>query len=156
MTTIKFHHAGLAVPDLEKAIQFYCGVFGFTILQRINWDSTQVEWPVKVTGVANSMVKGVQLQGDNGFLELFEWIQPESTGKPTQAHQFGITHLAFQVQNINQVYEQFIAHGGTSHGKPSPVGKAIAIYCQDPFGNLIELLQIVKEDAPFDLRRLGN
>ncbi|MEM7116021.1 MAG: hypothetical protein AAF614_26505 [Chloroflexota bacterium] len=52
------------------------------------------------------------------------------------------------------VYEQFLAAGGTAHGKPFPVGKAIAIYCRDPFGNIVELLEIVQDDAPFDLKRL--
>ena len=154
MTTLGLHHAGLVVPDLDQAIVFYCAVFGYTVLQRIDWDSADVDWPEKVTGVTDSKVRGVQLQGENGFLELFEWIRPKSTDQPANANSYGITHLAFQVTDIMIVFERFLAAGGTAHGKPSPVGKAIAIYCRDPFGNIIELLEIVKADAPFDLRRL--
>lgn len=151
---INFHHAGIVVPDLERAIEFYCDALGYTVLQRIDWNSAEVDWPEKVTGVANSAVRGVQLQGENGFLELFEWVRPQATDHPANANSYGITHLAFQVTDIMTVYERFLAAGGTAHGQPSPVGKAIAIYCRDPFGNIIELLEIVKEDAPFDLRRL--
>ncbi|MEM7032776.1 MAG: VOC family protein [Chloroflexota bacterium] len=152
--SVHIHHAGIAVPDLEQAIEFYCTVFGYTVLQQIDWDSANVDWPEKVIGVSASVVHGVQLQGANGFLELFEWVHPNPSGHPLQPYNFGITHLAFQVVDIMSVYQQFLAAGGTAHGKPSPVGKAIAIYGRDPFGNIIELLEIVKDDAPFDLNKL--
>ncbi|MEM7116022.1 MAG: VOC family protein [Chloroflexota bacterium] len=62
MTSYNLHHAGIVVPDLERAIEFYCDVFGYTVLQRIDWDSANVEWPEKVTAVSNSVVRGVQLR----------------------------------------------------------------------------------------------
>ncbi len=150
---VGFHHPGLVVPDLEQARTFYCEVFEFEVLKYIGWDGTEVEWPDKIIGLPNSVAKGVQLKGKNGFLELFEYQQPPPTDNPAQrqASDFGIRHLAFQVIDIQAIYDRFLAAGGTSHSKPFPVGQAIALYCRDPFGNIIELLEFIEDKAGFDL-----
>ena len=158
MTIVGFHHVGIVVPDLAQAERFYCEVFELEIVGRFEMDTAQQDWVHKVTGLEDAAGRAVQLKGKNGFLELFEFIRPSSQNDGSQPSptQQGYAHIAFQVTGIDQVLQRLIEAGGSSHGPPHPVGKAIAIYCRDPFGNIIELLEFVKDDAPFDLSKTSR
>ena len=154
MTIVGFHHVGIVVPNLKQAERFYCEVFELEVIGRFEMDTTQQDWVSKVTGLEDAAGKAVQLKGKNGFLELFEFTRPTSKSDDAQdtPTQRGFAHIAFQVTGIDQALKRLIEAGWSSHGPPHPVGKAIAIYCRDPFGNTVELLEFVKDDAPFDLK----
>ena len=136
-----FAHAALVVPDLEKARQFYEAMFGFERCGTEGWsNSAQAD---QGTGLKNSASAGYMLKGHNCFLELFEFASPAQVGlQPAAlgAHELGIRHLAFYVDDVWQEFERLKALGGIPMNEP--VGNeemGWAIYCRDPFGNIIEL-----------------
>lgn len=135
-----FHHAGLSVPDLEKAREFYEQLLGFKVVGEENWDAPN---PVYDQGVAlkNSAARGYLMQGSNTYLELFEYVSPKPTGNPLGrgANDFGISHLCFQVDDVQLEYRRLQNLGGIVMNQPIefPDGGG-AVYCRDPFGNLIE------------------
>ena len=146
------------MPDLEKATQFYCDVFELEVIGQFEMDTAKQDWVHNVTGLEDVSGIAAQLKGKNGFIELFQFNRPTlilNDEKPTAA-QLGFAHIAFQVSDIHQVYQRLVKAGGSAHGPPSPVGKAIALYCRDPFGNIVELLEFVEEDAKFDLKETGR
>ena len=63
----------------------------------------------------------------------------------------GIAHIAFQVTDIDMVFDNFKAAGGVVHNSPVKVGEGYSIYCRDPFGNIIELMEIGDDEPDFDL-----
>ena len=150
---IGFHHPGIVVSNLERAAQFYGEVFGFQPIRRDDWDDTASEIVERVIDVKGSAAKCLLLKGPNCFLELFEYIKPKSHGNPhlRRANDYGLAHLAFQVSDIWAAFEAVKSAGGGIHGDPVKLGDGYAIYCRDPFGNIIELAQIGAEEPDFNL-----
>lgn len=151
---LAFAHAGLVVPDLDAARDFYAAMFGFTVVGEESWkDNPVVD---EIIGSSGSASRTLMMAGHNCFLELFEYsaplqgeVQPESLGP----HEPGIRHLAFYVDDCRAEYERLLSLGGQVLGKPR-VG---VVYCRDPFGNIVELCEIPddKED-PRDLPGLSG
>ena len=78
-----------------------------------------------------------------------------SLASDRRASDHGYTHLAFQVTDFDTVLARFLAAGGSvikplTNARP---GGAKIHYCRDPFGNIIELLEM-PEQARTRLRNL--
>lgn len=149
-----FAHPGLVVSDLEKARTFYEKMFGFRYFGDEGWhDNATVD---KAIGVAGSACKGVTLAGHNCYLELFEFSLPDAEGpspRDSGPNDLGIRHLAFFVDDCRAEYQRLLDLGGEMLGEPSDLGGGIyAVYCRDPFGNIIELAELPsKEEDPRNL-----
>ena len=150
---IGFHHPGLVVPDLEAAQKFYAAALDFEYIRDYGWDQSSSELAEQVIGVAGSTTRCVLMKCGNCFLELFGYLTPAPQGDPIQrrACDYGIAHLAFQVQDINAVFRQFVAAGGVAHNEPVQSGEGWSTYVRDPFGNIIELMQLGGDEPDFDL-----
>jgi len=158
-----FHHAGISVPNLEAARTFYEKLLGFKVVGEESWEAPNPIYDQGV-GLKNSQAKGYLLQGSNTYLELFEYSAPVPVGDPSErsANDYGITHLCFQVDDVDKEYERLQTLGGVVMNAPIkfPQGGG-AVYCRDPFGNLIEFttagegypavrdLPAVTEEVPF-------
>jgi catechol 2,3-dioxygenase-like lactoylglutathione lyase family enzyme len=123
---LAFAHPCLVVPDLEKARQFYERMFGFEVIGEEGWkDSRELD---QATGL------------------LFEFQAPESEGRQPRfldAHEPGIRHLAFYVDDCWAEYQRLQDLGGMAMGVPAgDDDNGYAVYCRDPFGNIIELAEI--------------
>jgi len=145
----KFHHAGLVVPDLEKANKFYQQLLGLTEVSRFQWGKNQPEGEVSgdkiasIINLENSAAKAIMLKGENYNLELFEYSAPaqrgdSATDRPCDP---GIAHIAFEFEDINKACTDLKNAGGTLHGDPVMLGGTWVIYGRDPFGNIVELMQ---------------
>lgn len=149
-----FAHPGLVVPDLEKAKTFYEEMFGFRHFCDEGWsDSPVVD---RAIGIQGSACKGYTLAGHNCYLELFEFSAPARVGPPPGKlgpHAHGIRHLAFFVDDCRAEYQRLLDLGGEMLGEPTDIGEGVhAVYCRDPFGNIIELAEPPTREE--DLRNL--
>ena len=156
---LAFAHPGIVVPDLEKAIEFYSLMFGFKVIGHESWqDSDAYDLAI---GLKGSAAKGVMMAGHNCHIEIFEYSAPLPTIASPEtflAHETGIRHIAFYVDNPKKELDRLIALGGSALGQlPSGGG---AVYARDPFGNMIELCKIPSpEESPENLpgvKKLGN
>ena len=140
---VMFHHFGIVVPDLEKASQFYQQALGFEEQYRFSWEAEQNSLAEQVIDIKNSAAHVVMLKGAGCHLELFEYSAPEPRGDPQseRASDRGIAHLAFTFDDVDAAWQRFKDAGGVMHNKPVNLGGTMAIYCRDPFGNIIELMQ---------------
>ena len=139
---LAFAHPGIVVPDLEKAIDFYAKAFGFRLLSdQEGWkNSPETD---RAIGCPNSASRGAMLAGHNCFLELFQYSSPAQTASPPGqflAHEPGIRHIAFYVDDVKKEFQRFLSVGGEPLGEL--VEGATAIYGRDPFGNIIELAEV--------------
>ena len=154
-----FAHPGLVVSDLEKARTFYEKMFGFRYFCDEGWhNSATVD---EAIGVAGSACKGVTLAGHNCYLELFEFSAPDRQGPSPGTlgpHDLGIRHLAFFVDDCRAEYHRLLELGGEVLGEPADLGGGVyAVYCRDPFGNIIELAELPsKDEDPRNLRGVDS
>ena len=156
---LAFAHPGIVVPDLEKAINFYHQMFGFRVIGNEGWENSDAY--DQAIGVKGSAAKGVIMAGHNCHIELFEYSAPEPIIDPPEtflAHETGIRHIAFYVDDPQKELDRLVSLGGSALGCLPEGGGAV--YARDPFGNMIELCKIPSpEESPENLpgvKKLGN
>ena len=134
-------HHGIVVPDIDKAFEFYRDVVGMKV--RDGPRESKGGPTEGVVGYKDTHMKiGHLTAPDGGVLELIQYINPPPKERPDQWERslIGATHLSFQVDDVDKVFQEFMDAGGK---KLSPVQKfpdgRQEAYLQDPFGNWIEL-----------------
>jgi methylmalonyl-CoA/ethylmalonyl-CoA epimerase len=93
-------HVGIAVPDLDAAIEHYTSAYGMTCVhQEVNEEQ----------GVREAMMA----VGDSGsYLQLLAPLSPESTiGKFLEKSGPGIQQMAYRVDSIDEVSEHLRSRG---------------------------------------------
>lgn len=137
-----FGHPGIVVSDLEAAREFYQKMFGFEVAHFESWTADNVRYNQAI-GLSHSAASGYVLRGHNCYLELFQYSSPKSSDsrpKQLQAHDLGVRHLCFIVDNVWDEWRRLQGLGG--YAMNDPVGDeefGWVVYCRDPFGNIIEL-----------------
>ncbi|WP_449403327.1 lactoylglutathione lyase family protein [Exiguobacterium artemiae] len=143
-----FSHIGLSVPNLEQAISFYSEVMGWYIIMEPS-DVVEDDSPI---GVMCPDVFGAgwgkfriahMATGDRVGIELFEFPNNEQPDNNFEFWKTGIFHYAIQDPDIEGMVEKIVAHGGKQRmpiREYYPGEKPYRmVYCEDPFGNLVEL-----------------
>jgi catechol 2,3-dioxygenase-like lactoylglutathione lyase family enzyme len=98
------------------------------------------------------------MAGHNCYLELFQYSSPAQTApQPGQylAHEPGIRHIAFYVDDVKKEFERVVGAGAEPLGEL--VDGATAVYVRDPFGNIIELAEVPNpQENPTTLPGVGS
>jgi catechol 2,3-dioxygenase-like lactoylglutathione lyase family enzyme len=135
------HHPALSVPDMQKALDFYCGVLGFEVVMEAEIpsgiDPMNAAFGVEDAGCAVRMIRK-----GNSCIELFHFAANASgadTARPVDRH--GITHIALATDDYQRDYDHLAAHGVAFNTPPMGESPARWAYGRDPFGNVIELLE---------------
>ena len=144
------HHPALAVPDMQRAREFYCGVLGFEVAMEAEIPSG-IDAMNAAFGVADAGCKVCLIRKGNSAIELFEFRSGEKgeTRRPVNRH--GITHLALATDEYQKDYDYLLAHGVAFNTPPNGEAPYRWSYGRDPFGNVIELLEHAP-NAPTGLR----
>ncbi|MEJ2098431.1 MAG: VOC family protein [Desulfobacterales bacterium] len=136
-----WHHTAMAVQDMERAKNFYCDLLGF----EIDWERPAYagEPFEKVVGMPNASAHVVMLKGYGSRLELFRYHNPQGcVSEPKRQCDFGLTHFAFTVKNIHEIYERLSAAGVEFNCPPQNLRPGVwGTYMKDPEGTTIELVQ---------------
>lgn len=144
-----FSHVGISVPDIERAVQFYTEALGLYLVvppSEIN-EGDDVVANVMLTEAVKPGWKRVRMAhlstADGIGIELFEFEGAKKTGKDYRYRESGIFHFALQDPDIEQLAKRIVEHGGK---QTMPVREFVPgdkpykmVYCEDPFGNIIEL-----------------
>jgi predicted enzyme related to lactoylglutathione lyase len=149
--SIKFVHTNLIAKDWKKLSLFYCDVFGCkpTYPER----DLSGEWLEKITEINGVKVRGVHLSlpgFENGpTLELFQYVPENLRSSDPSISRQGFGHIAFHVDNVEDILERVIEHGGKLFGevvkKHYPeLGLLTVAYTKDPEGNFVELQNWLK------------
>ncbi|RDB33723.1 lactoylglutathione lyase family protein [Exiguobacterium sp. RIT594] len=143
-----FSHIGLSVPNLEQAISFYSEVMGWYIIMEPS-DVVEDDSPIGVmcTDVFGAGWEKFRIAhmatGDRVGIELFEFPNNEQPDNNFEFWKTGIFHYAIQDPDIEGMVEKIVAHGGKQRmpiREYYPGEKPYRmVYCEDPFGNLVEL-----------------
>jgi len=147
------HHTAISTGNLDRALAFYRDLLGFRVLFEEAWP-VGTETADKITGLQDSAARSVMLHAGNAVIELFQYEspapRPSDPQRPVCDH--GITHICFDVRDIDAEYERLKAAGMRFHCPPQDVGVGQkTTYGRDPDGNVIELQEVLDEQSPLAL-----
>lgn len=143
---IKYVHTNIVAKNWGKLVDFYIKVFGCSIVPPIrNYKGKDLDSAVNIKDVALNGVH-LRLPGYNKSgptLEIFSY-SPALKKQNRKVNTPGITHIAFEVNDVNKLYQKVITNGGKKVGKIITLkrsdGKKVTwCYVKDPEGNMIEL-----------------
>ena len=107
---IKFVHTNIIARDWQKLAQFYIDVFDCKPLYPER--DLKGEWMDKLTNINNVHIKGIHLSlpgYKNGpTLEIFSYNVSEIREKSPNVNAQGFGHIAFHVDNVEEVLEKLI------------------------------------------------
>jgi catechol 2,3-dioxygenase-like lactoylglutathione lyase family enzyme len=141
-------HINIVVTDLERSVEFYTKILGFTEKRRGHLEG---EWIESVTGIKNICADVVFISIESGpRIELLCYKTPE--GKTYDANSLpnttGLRHIAFQVDDMESAVKRLKDAGVRIVGGPASVpesvinhdsGRKTLCYFLDPDGTLLEL-----------------
>ena len=137
-------HTGITVTNLERALAFWRDVLGFQLSHRPHQTGKLAS---EITGVPGAEISIAVLKGYGHKIELLEYLAP-----PERQHfrprpcDVGSVHVAFVVDNLDDVLERIAASGWKAAGNPQTLqrgpntGKRV-VYVRDPDGTTIEFMQ---------------
>lgn len=128
---LRIDHIGIIVQELDAALQTYCDMMGFRLLQRIT--------------IAEQLVEAAFLDGGNGTIELIAPTDSTSgTARFLQTRGEGTHHICFEVEDIEASLAAFAAQGlRLIDEKPRQGvhGLVAFVHPKATHGTMIELLQ---------------
>jgi catechol 2,3-dioxygenase-like lactoylglutathione lyase family enzyme len=143
-------HVGVTVTDLERAVRWYGDALGLEELgpaievraDRGHGGAVAAD----VFGTRFGRFRQAHLAGANGVaVELFEFLEPPTQRRRANFEYWrtGIFHVCFAVGDVERAAERIVAAGGRRRSTrvwPIFPGEPYrTCYCEDPFGNVIEL-----------------
>jgi len=132
------HHPALSVPDMQQALDFYCGVLGFEVVMEVDLPGGIMETPFDVE---DATCKVRMISKGASCIELFEFAAAPEGDPKRPVHKHGITHVALASDDVPADYETLRAAGVRFNTPPQGESPQMWCYGRDPFGNVIELLE---------------
>jgi len=136
------HHVALAVSDMERSLAFYRDLLGMEVTLDGRLAGPGLD---RVLGLEGVDTRRVWLAAFGITLELFEFASPR--GKPFppdfRVCDGGYTHLGFQVENIQGLYENLAAKGVSFISPPTQIREgAVGCYLRDPDGMVLSFVEL--------------
>lgn len=134
------HHPAIAVPDIDAALAFYCGVVGFEVVMEADLPSG-IEAMNEAFGIADAGCKVRMLKKGGSQLEVFEFSNQQQGDEQRPVNKTGITHFALVSDDIASDYDHLQENGVVFNAALFGAAPSRFAYGRDPFGNVIELLE---------------
>jgi catechol 2,3-dioxygenase-like lactoylglutathione lyase family enzyme len=138
-------HVGIVVDDLAAATEF------FAELGMVPQGDGSVDgrWVDRVVGLEGVQVDFAMMEtpDGNGGLELIKFQSPPSEGddRPAPANTRGIRHIAFLVEDIDDVLARLQARGAELVGEVEQYEDIYRLcYLRGPAGIIIELAERIR------------
>jgi lactoylglutathione lyase len=143
-------HFSFTVSDLDRSVDFYCGLLGMQL--RLRQDQVN-EYTRKLVGYPDAALKVAQLSlagtsiGPSGHvLELVQFVVPACPAHPPGTAFPNSAHLAFVVDDIASEYKRLTEAGVSFRSEPVSITAGAnrggaSVYFLDPDGITLELLQ---------------
>lgn len=143
---MKYVHTNIISSNWKELARFYIQAFDCKLL--LPQRDLSGQWLAQGTAVPNAHIKGAHLRlpgyGKNGpTLEIFEYHKMEEQ-TPAVSNRKGFGHLAFEVDNVQEVMDKALTLGGQNYGQIAKrhidgLGTLTFVYIKDPEGNIIEI-----------------
>lgn len=150
-------HVCITVQDIEKALDFYCGVLGMHSTGSLRGETAEgslLGFPGQTIKINADHLEGSAKIDSATVIDLIEYVVPETfvgDGPVKEMNKVGINRMAFGVDNLLGVYAELKQRDDVEFiCEPvllnSPTGGyLLAVSFYDPFGNFLEFLEHVAE-----------
>lgn len=133
----RWHHTGIAVADIDRALTFYRETLGISVAFEARGMTDLIESITGVPGLRADLVQCASHLGD----QVLEFIQfhnvPESAPEILPIRP-GRVHTAYLVPDLEHAIAATVAAGGQMLGSITEFDEGRAVYCADSSGNVIE------------------
>jgi glyoxylase I family protein len=133
-----WHHTGLAVSDLSKALNFYREAFDFEPVFEALDMSDLIQGITGVVGLRADLVQ-CKSKISEQVLELIEFRNIPEVFDSMLPIMPGRAHTAFLVPELETAIEELERQGGRLLGAITSFEEGRAAYCADGAGNALEL-----------------
>ncbi len=128
MNLNKVNHIAIIASNIEKSIEFYVNVLGFSIIRKV-YREERDSWKVDLA------------LHDEYLIELFTF--PDAPKRLSYPEALGLRHLAFSVDDMNACITELNAKGvKTEDVRVDPFTGYKCVFFADPDGLPIELVEI--------------
>ena len=142
-------HIAICVADLERSLEFYRDILGLTVKLHTTQDMAErpgaesaemYERPRTARTVANVWFD--ESHSPQPFLVLTSHPGDQVSGEPIKLDQKGISHISFEVENVQAYAKELIAKGvplaGTMEDFTDSSGNVRTFFVYDPDGILVQ------------------
>ena len=140
-------HAGITVSDLDRSLEFYCGLLGLELRWRRLYEEREITRIVGVPEATGLEIAMLRVPGGDFDVELIEYHGCESPSGSSPPSHHGTGHFCVFVTGIDALYEE-LRERGVQFRSDGPVemcagpnkgGKSL--YSLDPDGYIFEFHQ---------------
>ena len=156
VTPVAVNHIGLTVPDIFAAIDWYGAVFGFNLVmgpRLLEAAEAATQESGSVMGPRFRRAYQAHLLAGNGVgIELFQFLDPPVDEREDEMvfWRRGLFHFCVTDPDIDGRAARIVAHGGKRRTETyafAPGRPWQLIYCEDPWGTIIELFSHTYAEA---------
>jgi catechol 2,3-dioxygenase-like lactoylglutathione lyase family enzyme len=140
-------HAGITVSDLDRSLEFYCGLLRLELLWRRLYEEPEVRRIVGVPEATGLDIAMLRVPGSDLEIELIEYRGCERHSGSARPCDYGTGHFCVFVTEIEALHEELRARG-VSFRSDGPVvmtaganAAGSSLYALDPDGYVFELHQ---------------
>lgn len=143
------NHVAISVPDIEAAGKWYTEILGFHQLKPIATADRAAAPNAAIFKIYPDDLQKVKIgafSAGNGMgVEFFEFVEPKITAE-TRADfrkdykRGGLFHFGVTTPDVDALCEKAVKAGARKLGETVPVYDYDALYIEDPWGNVIELI----------------
>lgn len=142
-----FSHLAIGVPDIQASARFYREVFGFEPAS--GTFTASGDDMVRLLEVPDADLEALFMRKDGLFIELLRYENSFSRRElPLMDNEYGYVHLSFRVSDLEDTLRKVDELGGTAlhdtriaMDMPGAEHPTTFMFCLDPDGNRIELIQ---------------
>jgi catechol 2,3-dioxygenase-like lactoylglutathione lyase family enzyme len=139
------HHTCITVSDLERSIRFYRDMLGLELVMTEESERSGDDRSESL-GVTGAKVRLAILRAGDAQVELIEYVTAKGRPYDRKNNDVGAMHIAFQVEDIDAIYQRMLDHGVRFTSPPAtiPAGPMEGwrwTYFFDPDGVSLEIIQ---------------
>jgi catechol 2,3-dioxygenase-like lactoylglutathione lyase family enzyme len=139
----QFHHTGLTVSSLERALAFWGDALGAQVVMQQEKQGGYFEAIVGEHGVEVRMAH-LAIDGEGHRIELFEYRSPRGGSVAPRPADVGFAHVCVACDDLDAMLARLVAAGGSPVSGPVTVDTGAnaggrAVYVRDPDGHTVEL-----------------
>jgi catechol 2,3-dioxygenase-like lactoylglutathione lyase family enzyme len=138
-------HFSFTVSNLQQALHFFSDLLGLSTTPAMEVDNEDVQ---KIIGMPGAKLRIALVQLPDGTsIELIEYVEPKGATIDLTTCNTGVSHIAFNVDNIRKMYDDLSAKGVKFVSAPvwapgaDGKGKWAVCYLRGPDGITFELIE---------------
>lgn len=136
-TSLRLHHVGFVVSDLDKSLDFYVNVLGFKLHDRWEEPPHMCE---EGMGVPGAYLELAQVVGYGVMVELYQYLEGTGSREPIEPNRVGLGHLCFYAEDFNAFIQMLESHKVPFASRIVKLTKGQWVHFLDPDGIRIEVM----------------